>query len=66
MLMKDAHISAAAASTAQTTSIDPEQHSRCGQSCTVPPAASRRNCSSRVVVGGGAWSEPLVVVVAVG
>ncbi len=65
--MKDAHISTAAtASTAQTTSSEPEQHSQCGQSCTVAPAASRRNCSSRVVVGGGAWSEPLVVVVAVG
>ncbi len=61
--MKDAHISTAAtASTAQTTSSEPEQHSQCGQSCTVAPAASRRSWSSRVVVGGGAWSEPLVVV----
>ncbi len=34
--MKDAHTSTAAtASTAQTTSSDPEQHSQCGQSCTV-------------------------------
>ncbi len=62
--MKDVHISTAAtASTAQTTSSDPEQHSQCGQSCTVAPTASRRSWSSRVVVGGGgAWSEPFVVV----
>ncbi len=61
--MKDAHISTAAtASTAQTTSSEPEQHSQCGQSCTVALAASRRNWSSRVVGGGGgAWSEPFVV-----
>ncbi len=61
--MKDAHISTAAtASNAQTTSSEPEQHSQCGQSCTVAPAASRRSWSSRVFVGGGgAWSEPLAV-----
>ncbi len=61
--MKDAHMSTAATtSTGQTTSSEPEQHSQCGQSCTVAPAASRRSWSSRVVGGGGAWSEPLVAV----